>query len=96
MQKAMAAACPCPRIFALALACTAVLLAVPLASEAQAFQRKLVMETEAKVVESLQGRGVTQVPIDVKPLQEAVAGYYQDFGKQIGGMALIDQAKATR
>lgn len=38
MQKAMAAARPHPRIFVLTLACTAVLLAVPLASEAQALR----------------------------------------------------------
>ena len=67
-------------------------------TEAQNYQRQLVVDEESKIIGRLQSRAkhpVTVVSIDTVPLREATAGYYEQFAKQIGGMDLIDKAKAA-
>jgi tripartite ATP-independent transporter DctP family solute receptor len=67
------------------------------ATEAQQFQRGLVVDEESTIIGQLQSRAnhpVTVVSIDTVPLREATASYYEEFAGQIGGMDLIDQAKA--
>ena len=67
------------------------------ATEAQQFQRGLVVDEENTIIGQLESRAkhpVTVVSIDTVPLREATASYYEQFAEQIGGMGLIDQAKA--
>jgi len=67
-------------------------------TEAQNYQRKLVVEESGKIIAELQSRAkhpVTVVSIDTVPLRDATASYYEQFAKQIGGMDLINKAKAA-
>lgn len=66
--------------------------------EAQNYQRQLVVDEESKIISQLQSRAkhpVTVVSIDTVPLRDATASYYEEFAKQIGGMDLINKAKAA-
>jgi tripartite ATP-independent transporter DctP family solute receptor len=67
--------------------------------EAQDYQRKLVVEVEGSIIQKLATRKehpVTVIDIDTAPLRAATASYYEQFGKQIGGMQLVDMAKAAK
>ena len=55
------------------------------------WQREQTIKDQTETIERLQkNAGVKVYPVDVVPLQKAVAPVYQDYAKQIGGMTLID------
>jgi tripartite ATP-independent transporter DctP family solute receptor len=56
----------------------------------QNYERKLAVGLHTKIIERVKGEGVKVFPIDTKPMQKAVRPMYQEFGKKIGGMSLID------
>lgn len=54
-------------------------------------QREQAVKDQNATIESLQkNAGVKVHPVDTAPLQKAVTPVYQDYGKTIGGMTLID------
>lgn len=61
--------------------------------EDTALVRKLAVQRDKDTLELVQREmGATVVPIDTKPLQQAVSPIYEDYGKKIeGGMTLIQQ-----
>ena len=56
------------------------------------WQRQFVVQSADAVLEGLKKRGVQVFDIDTKPLQERVTPLYEEYGKTIGGMSLVDQA----
>lgn len=55
------------------------------------WQRQAAVRDQTETVEKLKARGVKVFQIDTKPLQEKVRPLYEEFGKTIGGMDLIEQ-----
>ncbi len=56
------------------------------------WQRQFVVQSADSVLEGLKKKGVKVFQIDTRPLQEKVTPLYEEFGKTIGGMSLVNQA----
>lgn len=61
------------------------------ARQSTKWQREQAVKDQTATIENLQkNAGVKVYPVDTAPLQKAVTPVYQDYGKSIGGMTLID------
>ena len=65
------------------------------ARSAELYQRDLIKQAEAELLNSLQKDGVTLIKVDTAAMRAKMTPYYEDFAKRIGGPALIDQAIAA-
>jgi len=62
----------------------------------QELERNLAVKLHTDIIDRVKREGITVIPIDTKPLQNAVTPIYQEYGKKIGGMELIEKVVNTR